>query len=83
MDNFMKMLETVNCNLFPSIRAWIAEGWGLQDEAEPEQLAAALLMEAKTQDECVKRGDSDPSYPVRLRRLAFTILSHYHEVFHG
>ncbi len=60
-------------------REWIGEGWGV-DWPVPatEQIAAALLMEAKTQDDDVRRGDSDPSYPVRLRRVAFEILMAEH-----
>ena len=33
-------------------------------------VAAALEKEAITQDACVAAGESDPSYPIRLRQLA-------------
>ena len=59
--------------------AWLHEGWGLLDEPSPEQIAAALLMEANTQDDCVRGGGSEASYPIRLRRIAFSILRHFHE----
>jgi len=33
-----------------------------------------MLMEANTQDKCVEYGDSDTSYPLRLRKLALDII---------
>src|SRR5262249_23053444 len=55
---------------------WIAEGWGLEGDPTPEQIVAALLMEANTQDAMVKTGDSHASYPQELRQLAYNILSY-------
>lgn len=59
-------------------REWILDGWGLDGEPSPEQLAAAMLMEARTQDADVEAGRSDPSYPRSLRQVAFTILALAH-----
>lgn len=56
-------------------REWIAEGWGLEDDPTMEQVLAALLMEAGTQDECVKEGVSSPEYPKKLRALALRLFS--------
>lgn len=53
----------------------ILEGWGLQEETpSPEQLAAAIFMEASTQDFCVKEGETVDSYPQTLRLIAHKIL---------
>lgn len=58
-------------DMFVSVSEWLADGWNLPDEnPTPEQAAAALLMEARTQDSCVERGESSPEYPVYLRNLA-------------
>lgn len=61
--------------LISNAREWCNEGWGLEDEPQPEQLAAALFMEAADQDVCVERGESDASYPIRLRTVAHRILA--------
>lgn len=53
---------------------WIAEGWGLEGEPTEEQLAAALLMEARTADQDVKQGLSDPSWPNNLRQVAAALI---------
>lgn len=63
-----------NNGLIDQAREWIAEGWGLKGDPTPEQIAEALLMEARTQDECVKVGQGCLEYPRRLRQIAFTIL---------
>lgn len=60
--------------LLDAVESWIADGWGLEGEPSDEQAAAALLMEAKTQDRCVRRGESSPEYPRTLRRVAYEIL---------
>jgi hypothetical protein len=53
---------------------WIAEGWGLSEPPSLEQVVAALFMEAATQDECVKNGESNASWPKFLRESAYQIL---------
>lgn len=79
-DAFMQKVFKDNEDLFnDAVWEWLYEGWELQMEAQPEQIAAALLMEAKTQDSYVKDGDSDPSFPKRLRDLAYSIIDHYHK----
>ncbi len=62
---------------------WLHEGWGLTDEPSPEQIAAALFMEARDQDGCVERGESAASYPVRLRELAYQIIDYHHKTHWG
>ena len=79
MDDFMKLIARANPDLAFAWRDWIANGWGLNDEPSPEQIAAALLMEANTQDSCVIDGESAASYPLRLRRVAYKIIDHYHK----
>lgn len=65
--------------LLEHVLEWIADGWGLDDpDPTDEQVAAALLMEANTQDACVKAGESVAEYPVSLRKLAFNILQQCH-----
>ena len=66
-------------NVLACAHEWVNDGWGVVDEATPEQLAAAILMEANTQDACVTDGESDPEYPVFLRRFAFYILHYIHD----
>jgi len=78
MDEFMKKVVEENSDLFPSVFEWIEVGWELPDPPSPEQIAAALLMEARTQDDYVEAGETIPEYPKRLRQLAFSILNHYH-----
>lgn len=63
-----------NEGLIEHVREWIADGWGLSGQPTNEQAAAALLMEARTQDECVRRGESSPEHPANLRRVAYGIL---------
>jgi hypothetical protein len=65
-------------NLIENAKEWIAVGWELKDDPTPEQLAAAMLMEADDQDGCVARNESAPEYPVFLRRFAFYILHSLH-----
>lgn len=55
---------------------WITEGWRADnDSITPPMYAAALLNEASTQDKCVERKESHPSYPRALRHLAMMILA--------
>ena len=61
--------------LMAQAREWCMEGWGLREEPTSEQLAAAMLMEAKTQDTCVKEGASDVSYPKYLRATALRLIA--------
>jgi hypothetical protein len=74
MEEFLSRVNDENNGLIDQAREWIAEGWGLKDDPTPEQIAAALLMEARTQDECVKAGQGSPEFPRQLRQVAFTIL---------
>lgn len=56
-------------------KEWIADGWGCTDEyPTPAMIAAALFNEAKTQDICVKAGESHPDFPKALRAFAYQIL---------
>ena len=71
----LEHLEKQNTDLFSAAREWITEGWGFEGDITPLMIAAALEKEALTQDECVKAGESDASFPVRLRRLAADIAS--------
>ena len=65
--------------LIEHAKDWIADGWELPDRnPSPEQIAAALLMEANTQDICVKEGESVPEYPILLRQTAVRILNLVH-----
>jgi hypothetical protein len=74
MKAFLSRLNDENNGLIDQAREWIAEGWGLNGDPTPEQIAAALLMEARTQDECVKAGQGSPEFSRHLRLVAFTIL---------
>lgn len=74
MEEFLSRLNDENDGLIDQAREWIAEGWGLTGDPTPEQVAAALLMEARTQDECVKIGQGSPDFSRQLRQVAFTIL---------
>lgn len=78
LDNFLRRLNDDFDGLIDNAKEWIADGWGLEVEPAPEQIAAALLMEARTQDECVRTGESHPAYPQLLRRLAIDILRYTH-----
>lgn len=72
---YLKHVQKVECpGLITLAEEWIAEGWGLEGEATPEQLAAAIFMEANTQDICVKDGDSVAEYPILLRVIGHKIL---------
>ena len=54
---------------------WIGDGWGLErDDPTAPMIAAALFNEASDQDGYVERGESDATYPVSLRALAYKIL---------
>lgn len=55
-------------------REWIMDGWGLEDEPTPAQIAAALYNEAADQELCVLEGTSHESYPTALRDLGHLIL---------
>ena len=68
----LKTFQQENPDLWPAVQEWIGDGWGVHEDIEitPLMVAAALEKEAITQDACVAAGESDPSYPVRLRRLA-------------
>ncbi len=74
MKTFLSRLNDENNGLIDQAREWIAEGWGLKSDPAPEQIAAALLMEARTQDECVKAGQGRLEFLRQLRKVAFTIL---------
>jgi len=67
-------LRSENEDLFAAAHEWVSDGWCCIIPPTPEQLAAAMLMEANTQDKCVEYGDSDTSYPLRLRKLALDII---------
>jgi len=75
----VKQIEAENADLFASAREWVMDGWGVRHVTpEPEQLAAAMLMEASDQDGNVERGESHASYPKHLRSVAFQILHAIH-----
>lgn len=75
----LEQIEAENADLFAVAREWVMEGWGIRHVTpEPEQLAAAMFMEASDQDDCVKRGESSPEYPQQLREVAFQILFALH-----
>lgn len=84
-----KYLERVNAEnhgLIDTAHEWIANGWevepGLATDPTPEMIAAVLLMEAKTQDECVKDGDSCASFPILLREIGTSIIDMEHPCQH-
>lgn len=64
-------------NIIDQCDEWITEGWeanvGIDGPTAP-MYAAALFNEATTQDLCVANGETVPSYPKDLRKLAFQIL---------
>jgi hypothetical protein len=62
-------------DLWAAAQEWIGDGWGVCHDVEISALmvAAALEKEALTQDHCVTKGDSDPSFPKRLRQLAIQL----------
>jgi hypothetical protein len=76
LDDYLHRIEKTDCpGLITNAKEWVLEGWGIQDkEPTPEQLAAAMFMEANTQDSCVASGESVPEYPKQLRAIAHQIL---------
>lgn len=76
LEEYLKFVNTVGCpGLIDQAREWVLDGWEIaDDEPSIEQLAAAMLMEAKTQDQCVKDGDSVAEFPETLRIVAHRIL---------
>ena len=68
----LQQFQQEHPDLWPAVQEWIRGGWGVNDDVEITALmvAAALEKEAITQDTCVAAGDSDASYPIRLRQLA-------------
>ena len=74
LDHYlMKVEQTESPGLITAAHEWIADGWGLDGIPEAEQLAAAMFLEAKTQDGCVERGESSEEYPKQLRTIAHEI----------
>jgi hypothetical protein len=81
IDRWLNLLnqEKEFSGFIPQAKEWVLEGWNIGSlDPTPEQIAAALLMEANTQDECVKTGESHPDVPKTLRNLAFIILQVLH-----
>lgn len=80
MDNINQgfRYSVASVGIIDNAREWCLDGWGLDCKPSPEQIAAALLMEANDQDECVHRGESHMSYPMMLRNIAFDILEVAH-----
>lgn len=76
LQAYLEQVEKTDCpGLITCAKEWVLEGWGIRDnDPTPEQLAAALFMEANTQDQCVKDGDSVEEYPAQLRAIAYEIL---------
>ncbi|MCE9552569.1 MAG: hypothetical protein K8T91_04215 [Planctomycetes bacterium] len=78
----LEQLQKEHPSLFNAAAEWVCEGWGVREDVSrfpsPEQLAAAMLMEARDQDGCVERGESDASFPKLLREVAFGILFAMH-----
>lgn len=55
--------------------SWIVDGWELPEQSITlPMLAAALFNEASDQDEHVRLGESDESFPALLRETAYKIL---------
>lgn len=71
-------LDSVEPGISQNVSEWIAEGWQLETDPTPEQIVAALLMEASFQDGCVEKGESSACYPKRLRNMARHILQVTH-----
>lgn len=71
----LEQFAAKNPDLWAAVQEWIREGWGVSDDMEISALmvAAALEKEARTQDECVKSGESAAEYPKRLRLLAVSL----------
>jgi hypothetical protein len=69
----LKEFREQNDDLYPAAVEWILDGWGYSGDEEditPLMFAAALEKEANSQDGYVARGESDASFPKRLRQLA-------------
>jgi hypothetical protein len=62
--------EPIYTGLIEHAAEWVKEGWRLEGDPSPEQLAAAMLMEAS---------NHHVMYATALRKLAFLILN----VLHG
>lgn len=80
-NELMERLAAENPDLLGengAVYGWIKDGWGLDDDPMPEQIAASLLMEAITADHDVIHGMADASYPQRLRTIASQILKERH-----
>lgn len=69
----LKMLD--HDGTITNAREWCLEGWRLESEPSPEQIAAALLMEA--------RGVNTPEGQQYLREVAFKILHTLHKEPYG
>lgn len=55
--------------------SWILDGWELPvQRITLPMIAAALFNEASDQDEHVRLGESDASFPVLLRETAYKVL---------
>lgn len=75
MQSYFDEVEKTICpGLIHSAKEWIVEGWNWGDDISPEQIVAAIFMEANTQKECVKAGDSAQEYVDTLYEVAFKIL---------
>lgn len=75
--SYMQQVEQED-QLISHARSWIADGWELSGQPQAEQVAAALFMEARFQDGCVADGESDASFPIRLREVARNIINLVH-----
>lgn len=84
MEQFLQKIDSgeVVANDYPlpgiitQCEEWMCDGWEVRnDTLTGPMYAAALLNEASTQDECVKRNESHPELPKTLRLLAFRILA--------
>lgn len=74
----MERLFKHNADIIDNAYEWVMEGLGWAEKREavtPLMLAQAILNEAEAQDGHVERGESDKSFPPRLRRLAADIIS--------
>ncbi len=80
--NIKKLNEACGFDCIPYLdlaNEFCLDGWEI-DDPQPEQLAAALFMEARTQDDCVKAGESAPEHPIILRSIAYQILLQDHSM---
>lgn len=80
-DHVMKFIDRVLPGSLQTANEAILDGWGVAEDTDisPAMLATALENEARTQDQCVKDGVSDPSFPTSLRLAAARILLVEHE----